>query len=254
MTIRENTLKEIWKEEEKNAIKASGFSYIDGKWDADELPWNYRDVLGKYLKKTDMLLDLDTGNGEFLLTLDHPFELTGITEAYDRNYELCKIELEPLGITVKRLLKSKALPYEDSMFDVVHNRNGSFNIDEVFRVLKPGGSFITQQIGGLNDLNLGQLFFDAYNPPFPDYNLNSGLELFGDRFDILEKNEGMVDVRFYDIGTVIAFMKLARAEFPNFSVDQYFDKLLLLQDELERVGYVTTTQHRFMLVAKKRVM
>lgn len=254
MTVQRHTLKDIWIEEENRVKGINNFSYIDGRWDADELPWNYRDILSKYLKKTDMLLDLDTGNGEFLLTLDHPFELTGISEGYDPNYELCKVELEPLGITVKKLLKSNELPYEDGMFDVVHNRNGSFNPDEVWRVLKPNGYFITQQIGGLNDFNLSKVLIDDYIPAFPDYNLNIGIELIRDKFDVVEKDEGFVDVRFYDVGTIIAFASIARVEFPNFSVDRCFDKLLKLQDQLEELGHISTTQHRFMMVGQKKLI
>ena len=34
------------------------------------------------------LLDMDTGGGEFLLSLGHPFERTAATEGYPPNVEL----------------------------------------------------------------------------------------------------------------------------------------------------------------------
>lgn len=251
MTKELSSLKKIWLEEEIRADEAKGFSYIDGEWDSDGLPWNYRDLVFKYLKKTDRLLDLDTVDGEFLLTLNHPFSLTGIAEAFDDNYNLCKLELEPLGITVKKTIKSKGLPYEDGIFDVVHNRNGSFDGDEVYRVLKPGGYFITQQIDGRNDMDLSSRIIEGYKPAFPDYSLDKGLKLLEDRFEIIEKDEGAVSVRFYDVKTVIAFAKLAKTEFPNFSVEEHFDKLVRLQLDLEEQGHISTTQYRFMIVARK---
>lgn len=251
MEIDLDGLRELWLEEEVISRRAKGFSYLDGKWDADELPWNYRDMVGNYLKDTDMLLDLDTRDGEFLLTLDHPFYLTGIAEGFDHNYELCKVELEPLGITVKKILGSKGLPYEDNMFDVVHNRNGSFDADEVWRVLKPGGYFITQQIDGRNDFDLSRRLIKGYQPAFPDYNLAMGLDLLRDRFDIIERDQAGVDVRFYDVRSVIAFANLAQEEFPNFSVEESLEELMDLHRELGEVGYIRATQYRFIIVARK---
>ena len=41
---------------------------------------------------------LDTGGGEFLLSLHHPFQNTSATEGYPPNVQLCKETLLPLGI------------------------------------------------------------------------------------------------------------------------------------------------------------
>ncbi|WP_346916771.1 hypothetical protein [Clostridium sp.] len=38
-----------------------------------------------YLKTEHRLLDMGTGGGEFLLTLDHPFYNTVVTESYPSN-------------------------------------------------------------------------------------------------------------------------------------------------------------------------
>ena len=47
------------------------------------------------------LLDFDTGGGEFLLSLGHPYGNTAATEGYPPNVELCKKELQRLGIDFK---------------------------------------------------------------------------------------------------------------------------------------------------------
>ena len=53
------------------------FSHIDGISDEEkDLPWDYKNIVSQYLKDDMELLDYDTGGGEFLLSLNHPFKKT----------------------------------------------------------------------------------------------------------------------------------------------------------------------------------
>lgn len=45
------------------------------------------------------LLDIDTGGGEFLLSLGNPYDMTSATEAYPPNVRLCKKHLSLLELT-----------------------------------------------------------------------------------------------------------------------------------------------------------
>lgn len=55
---------------------------------------------------------MGTGGGEFLLSLEHPYKLTSVTEAYPPNVELCKRTLFPLGITVAQTYDDDKLPFK----------------------------------------------------------------------------------------------------------------------------------------------
>jgi hypothetical protein len=46
--------------------------------------------------------------------------------------------------------------------------------------------------------------------------------------------------------------KIIEWEFPGFSVDTCFDRLLELQETVERQGYITAVEHRYLLAARKR--
>ena len=46
---------------------------------------DYKNIVKSYIKKDDEILDLDTGGGEFLLSLSHPYSKTSATEAYPPN-------------------------------------------------------------------------------------------------------------------------------------------------------------------------
>ena len=58
--------------EENKEFKGWDFSYLDGRIEEEKLPWDYKSFICKYLNKDDMLLDMGTGGGEFLLSLQHP--------------------------------------------------------------------------------------------------------------------------------------------------------------------------------------
>lgn len=98
--MKEKELIDIWKREESVAhIHGWDFSHIEGKYTEEtDLPWNYQNIILDYLKPEMKLLDIDTGGGEFLLSLRHPYVKTSATEAYPPNIQLCKETLLPLGI------------------------------------------------------------------------------------------------------------------------------------------------------------
>ena len=101
--MNEKELREIWEKEEAVAhIHGWDFSHIDERYEEEEnLPWDYANIIKKYLKNDMRILDYDTGGGEFLLSLKHPFANTAATEGYRPNVELCKEKLLPLGIDFK---------------------------------------------------------------------------------------------------------------------------------------------------------
>jgi len=137
--------------ESRAQITGWDFSVIDQYYTQEDPPWDYRQEILSRLRSDMQILDMDTGGGEFLLTLGHPYDKTSVTEAYAPNVALCRRTLSPLGIRVEEADGEGSLPFADGEMDMILNRNGSWNAQEAFRVLKPGGFFITQQLGDEND-------------------------------------------------------------------------------------------------------
>ena len=144
-----NELIERWKAEERIAhIHGWDFSHIAGRYtEEDDLPWDCREVILRHLRPEMKILDIDTGGGEFLLSLGHPYGNTAATENYLPNVELCREVLLPLGVDFRPADGCEVLPFDDGSFDMVINRHGDFNAGEINRVLKPGGLFITSRWG-----------------------------------------------------------------------------------------------------------
>ena len=252
--MNEKELREIWKKEEAVAhIQGWDFSHIDGRYEEEEnLPWDYANIIKKYLKNDMRILDYDTGGGEFLLSLKHSFTNTAATEGYPPNVELCKEKLLPLGIDFKACDNPANIPYEDESFDMIINRHGDFDAKELYRLLKKGGIFITQQVGGDNDRDLVELVLPNAEKPFPDLYLEKQENVFREAgFQIVEADEAYRPIVFYDIGAFVWFARIIEWEFPGFSVDNCFKQLLRMQQIIEEKGKVEGTIHRYMIVAKK---
>ena len=240
-------------EEESKAFSGWDFSYLDGRWDDEDLPWDYKTIVKQYLKPELNLLDMGTGGGEFLLTLNHPYNNTSVTEGYKPNYEICVNKLKPLGIKVYNYVGDEKLSLiSDNTYDIVINRHESYNEQEIYRILKPNGIFITQQVGAFNNKELSHFFDENHVDQFPELTLERSIKrLKNNDFNILFSDEYFPILKFYDLGAIAYFAKIIKWEFINFNVKDNIDKFLILQEELKKIGYIPSKEHRFIIVAKK---
>ena len=173
--MRSEELKALWKQEEDCArMQGWDFSHIHGRYqEEDVLPWDYEAIVRGVLRDDMKLLDCDTGGGEFLLSLRHPYKNTAATEGYPPNVELCKERLAPLGIDLRPCQDAAHIPFEDGAFDIVINRHGDFCPPEIRRLLKNGGLFVTQQVGSRNDRELVAAVLPDALPPMYKEQLHS---------------------------------------------------------------------------------
>ena len=242
------------KEEEACAqIHGWDFSHIQGRYEEEnDLPWNYKSEILKRLAPGMKILDIDTGGGEFLLSLNHPHQNTSAMEGYPPNAALCEKTLSPLGINFKAGNADK-IPFDDESFDMVINRHGDFDEEEIKRVLKKGGVFITQQVGAYNDRELVNLFYGESAPlPFPDQTLEKAQTKFEKAgFTIENAMEHFGTIRFFEIGALVWFARIIEWEFPSFSVDKFLSQIESAQSIISRDGSVFGRTHRFLLLCKK---
>lgn len=254
---RESLIK-AWKSEEAIAhIHGWDFSHIHDRYTEEEdIPWDYKQVILSRLKPQMRILDIDTGGGEFLLSLGHPLQQISATENFPPNVRLCQETLLPLGIDFREADGSGILPFEEACFDMVINRHGDFCMEEIYRVLKPGGLFITQQVGAENDRELVELLLAdtgvSLELPFPEQYLCKAQEKAQKAgFTVLDGQECYRSIRFYDVGALVWFARIIEWEFPEFSVERCLDNLFRAQSILEEMGRLEGRIHRFLLVAKK---
>ncbi|MCI6374121.1 MAG: methyltransferase domain-containing protein [Clostridiales bacterium] len=251
----EKALYAAWKAEEDAAhIHGWDFSHIHGRYEEENnLPWDYEAVVRSHLSPQKRILDFDTGGGEFLLSLHHPHAMTAATEGYPPNVTLCERTLRPLGIDFRPCDDASRVPFADASFDLILNRHGDFCAAELHRLLRPGGLFITEQVGSENDRDLVERVLPGTPKPFPQQTLavqRAAFEAAG--FSVLRGEEVFRPIVFTDVGAFVWFARIIEWEFPGFSVDSCFDRLLAMQRQLEQEGRIEGTIHRFLLVAQRK--
>ena len=229
------------------------FRWLQGRMLQDDPPWDYSSIVSAYFQKVHSLLDMGTGGGELLASLEPLPPDTHATETYPPNQVIAHQTLSPLGVIVHPVHEKSSLPFEDNRFDLIINPHDDFDPVEVFRLLKPDGIFITQQVGGLDNLELNQALEDAPSFPFIDWSLTSALiELYETNFSVKRAEKAALKSTFTDIGAVLYYLKAIPWQVPGFSLETHEEKLVQLHNIIERQGQFVATAHRFLIIAQKR--
>ncbi|MBA2692834.1 MAG: class I SAM-dependent methyltransferase [Rubrobacter sp.] len=238
--------------EEREPFEGWDFSHLEGRMHEESPSWNYGCIVRKTLSGCDSLLDMGTGGGEFLSELAPLPADTHATEGYAPNVPVAQAKLEPLGVRVHEIGDDR-LPLSDESFDLVINRHESYDPAEVRRVLRPGGRFITQQVGGRNDLDLNELLA----APNPDFGMShwdlpcARMELEAVGFAVIEAAQEFPLTRFSDVDAIVLYLKSVPWQIPDFAVDLYLDRLKMLENRIRNEGSIAIRGHRFFLVSEK---
>jgi len=239
-----------WKKDEGAPFTGWDFSYLKGRWKEERPSWDYVRKAQALAKKAAAILDVGTGGGEILALL-WPFPAhTVATEGWLPSVPIARKRLEPLGAKVVAADESGKLPFADEEFDLVLNRHSAYNDREVFRVLRTGGHFLTEQVGGDNLEDLLREF--SVELQFKDWTLGVAkqrLEEVG--FKITQAREWSGRVEFNDVGALVYFLKAIPWIVKDFSVDNYLPVLKKLQSRINMGESLVFTTARFMILAEK---
>jgi SAM-dependent methyltransferase len=222
-------------------------------------PWDYKQEVVKEFPKIRSLLDLGTGGGEFLSSLGQLPKRTFATEGYQPNAAIARDKLKPLHVDVVRTYSEDnakrpqvgALPFRTESLDMIIDRHESFVASEVYRVLKRGGIFLTQQAGSANYPELNEILGAPRTESVWDLQTarkqvsEAGLRVTSGR-------EARLESRFKDIGAVVFFLLAVPWQLEGFTVDRYLEKLKELHQLIVRTGRFRVTARRFYLSSKKQ--
>lgn len=245
---------EIYLADAEHPFSGWDFSHISSakRMVTTPLDWSYTSIILPLVRTVDAMLDMGTGGGEFLASLQPLPRSTFATEGYPPNLPLARERLEPLGVEVRAVSDDSDLPFDDEQFDLVINRHESYDPVEVWRTVKPGGWLITQQVGGRNDLDLNRELGALEDFGFLHWDLDyAARELEGAGWRVEERREAFPILRFFDIGAVVYYLKAVPWQIEDFDVERYRDRLYALHQKITAAGYIDITSHYFLLVARK---
>jgi SAM-dependent methyltransferase len=228
------------------------FSFLANRWKEASTSWDYPQIVRSHIQPEYAMLDMDTGGGEVLSSFMPLPRNTYATEGYAPNVPVAKNRLEPLGVKLVQLFGNDIPPFANGYFDLVTNRHGSFLAHELQRILKPGGIFITQQVGGENNFKLNELLQEKPEFMYSHWTLDLAVKQLTEAgFQILEQKNEYPETTISDIGALVFHLKVIQWQITDFSVEKYHHKLVEIHNLIQGQGCLKIRSHRFLIMAKK---
>lgn len=223
-----------------------------GRMKETPLPWDYAAIVKQHIPHAKRMLDMGTGGGEFLKTLAPLPAETYATEGYAPNVGIAETNLTPLGVKVVSGYSDENLPFESAYFDLVINRHEYYDPQEVYRILRPGGYFITQQVAGNCDESLLTTLGRSVPEETKGWCMQSAAkEIVAAGFEILQQSEAPGYTIFTDTGAVVLYLKIINWLIDDFTVEKYSTGLKQIAEEISTSGSFSSTLDRFLIVCWK---
>ncbi|WP_405487234.1 class I SAM-dependent methyltransferase [Streptomyces sp. NBC_00096] len=241
-------------EAESVSVDGWDFSWLDGRATEQRPSWGYQRLLGERLAQVRSVLDIQTGGGEVLAGAGPLPPLTVATESWPPNIGKATRLLHPLGAVVVADADEPPLPFGDEAFDLVVSRHPvTIWWEEIARVLRPGGSYLSQQVGPASVFELVEYFLGPQPEAVrrgrhPD---DAVAGATGAGLEVVELRSERLRTEFNDIGAVIYFLRKVIWMVPGFTVGQHRDRLRELHEQIEREGPFVAHTARFLIEARK---
>jgi SAM-dependent methyltransferase len=177
--------------------------------------------------------------------------MTVATEPWPPNLPAAAARLGSLGAHVIAA-DGLELPFRSEAFDLVVCRHPTVTPwPGIARVLRPGGTFLSQQIGGGNVAELAEALVGPPKSAFTRSPARERAGAEGAGLEVVDVREAALRCVFDDIAAVVYFLRLVVWIVPDFSVDRYRPQLRALHDRMRDEGPFVATSHRFLIEARK---
>jgi SAM-dependent methyltransferase len=238
------------------AVDVSGwdFSWLDGRATEERPPWGYQRLLGERIGGAGMTLDIQTGGGEVLAGVPQRAAKAMVaTESWPPNLVRAQRNLLAKGVVVVADEDRGPLPFADDTFDLVTSRHPvTAHWREIARVLAPGGTYFSQQVGP----DSGHEIYDFFLGPKPLGGTGREPELARAAAEraglrVVDLRTAELRMEFFDVGAMVYFLRKVIWFVPDFTVDRYRDRLRDLHERIRRDGPFVAHSRRFLIEARK---
>jgi SAM-dependent methyltransferase len=228
------------------------FSWLAGRATEERPPWGYAHAMGERMAHVRSALDVETGGGEVLASVAQPPPLLVATEAWPPNVALAGVRLRAVGAHLVAVADAPALPFAASSFDLVVSRHPVVVLwDEIARVLRPGGTYFSQQIGAgsnreLTDFMMGPQPVGRARSPESAVAAAQATGL-----QVVSVQGCALRVEFFDVGAIVYFLRRVLWTVPGFTPEAYAGQLRRMHARIERDGVFVCTAHRLLVEARR---
>ncbi|MGW6638349.1 class I SAM-dependent methyltransferase [Streptomyces cyaneofuscatus] len=241
---------------EADSVSVDGwdFSWLEGRATEQRPSWGYARAMAGRLGEARAALDIQTGGGEVLAAAPKLPPVTVATESWPPNIARATALLHPLGAVVVADADEPPLPFGDAAFDLVVSRHPVTTWwEEIARVLAPGGTYFSQQVGPASVFELVEFFLGPQPPEVrrgrdPE-DARAAAEAAG--LEVVELRPERLRTEFFDIGAVVYFLRKVIWMVPGFTVERYRPQLAALHRKIEEEGPFLAHTTRFLIEARK---
>jgi SAM-dependent methyltransferase len=246
------TFEELLAEGASVPVEGWDFSWFEGRATEERAPWGYARLVGQRMASAAAALDIQTGGGEVLAQIPHPPPVLAATESWPPNVEIARRNLARLGASVVAVDDDADLPFPADSFDLVVSRHPvELRWDEVTRVLTPGGTFLSQQVGAgsvreLTDAMMGPQVPSQRRSPRRAVRDAEAADLV-----VQDLRSAALEMKFYDVAAVIVFLRKVIWIVPGFTVERYRPQLAEVHRRIQADGSFAAHSQRFLIEARK---
>jgi SAM-dependent methyltransferase len=246
------TFEELLAEGENVPVEGWDFSWFNGRASEERPSWGYSRIIAERMATAHVALDIQTGGGEVLAQIPHPPTVLMATESWPPNVEIARRNLRHVGARIIEVDDHADLPFPAEHFDLVVSRHPTVTLwDEIARVLQPGGTYLSQQVGAgsvreLTDLMMGPEPVSQSRSP---QRAVAAAEAVG--LVVVDLRHEALRTVFNDIGAVVHFLRKVIWIVPGFTVDSYRRQLAELHHRIQAEGPFVAHSQRFLIEARK---
>jgi SAM-dependent methyltransferase len=222
----------------------------------EQAPWDYADVARTYLTPDSHVLDIGTGGGERFLALADALR-SGV--GIDASAEMIATAQQNLAPALAdevtfAVMSAQRLASAPASFDVVLHRHAPVDAAEVARALRPGGVFVTRQVGARNTANICAVFgctpggTYASDPSQTPEALRAAFIDAGCR--IAATGEYDIRVWYLDVESLLFWLQAVPIPV-DFAIERHWPQVDTIISAYSTVRGVETNKHRALLVARK---
>jgi SAM-dependent methyltransferase len=246
------TFDELVADAESVPVEGWDFSWLNGRATEERPSWRYSRLIAERMPHASAALDIQTGGGEVLAGVPWLPALTVATESWPPNIVRASQRLRPRGVAVIADDDEPRLPFGDGVFDLVISRHPVVTWwNEIARVLRPGGTYLSQQVGPRSVVELTEVFLGPQPPNSHRDPESARQEAEAAGLEVVDLRMERLPTVFHDIGAVIYFLRKVIWIVPGFTVDRYRAELKALHDRIQAEGPFVAHATRFLIEARK---
>lgn len=250
------SFEELLSEGEAVSVEGWDFSWFEGRATEERTSWGYSLLLADRLARCSSSLDVQTGGGEVyagaLRRAARRPDIVAATESWPPNTVVARQNLAPFGAQVFEVAEDQAVPFPDASFDLVSSRHPTRRRwDELARVLRPGGTYLSQGVGSRSNREL----YEALMGPQPIDDQpradQAVVEAQVAGLHVIDLRQETTRVEFLDIAAVVHFLRKVIWTVPDFTVARYRRQLADLHGRIRRDGRFVAYSQRYLIEARK---